>query len=452
VDDGISTGWICVNLGTIGWSDKEAEVVDADGEFSGFGVTLTGTTVVVQMFTESRREELDLESLWTGIANKNLEHAMNQGRVERGSASDNRWLSGGDASSSQRRMFSTSSRRLAAHAGDGLDGYLRAANFAQEAGFSDTTSDTANTVKLLEQMDAYLTSLPSSSVVQALRRGELSESGKASAFLRLFDRALMNLPVSERWGPRLRLQLTARKLGMAEWGLGDVAELVDELQVHGISSGRDQYADLIQAIFAHPAKDDAGLQEQSKLAMKVIDTMYERGQEVLSNDTVTAAIESLVRSGARGAETERLRSALEYLLEQADLPCMDEKLLIRLLAAYAGEGNWDKFWKIWRIPPRFQAGRSPDMYIFMFRLFADTRHQGLCIDAVRRCFHEMAHEDPPVHVRGAVLEALKACIQVADHEAEAIAQNLLIKDKESERLSNREFVKLLRSIEPTETR
>ena len=64
--DGISTGWICVNLGTIGSSLLEKEIVDDFGKITGFGVADTGDTVVVQVMTDSRRKELDLERLWTG--------------------------------------------------------------------------------------------------------------------------------------------------------------------------------------------------------------------------------------------------------------------------------------------------------------------------------------------------------------------------------------------------
>lgn len=63
-DDGITTQWVCVNAGTVGWVDAESEVVGTDGRVSGFGVPQVGSTVVVQMFTKSRREELDLEGYW----------------------------------------------------------------------------------------------------------------------------------------------------------------------------------------------------------------------------------------------------------------------------------------------------------------------------------------------------------------------------------------------------
>ncbi|KAK4150162.1 hypothetical protein C8A00DRAFT_18269 [Chaetomidium leptoderma] len=86
-DDGISTGWVCVNLGLVGGSHEEMEMVDEQGRSTGFGVPQTGTTMVVQMLTESRRQDLDLESLWGGMLNRSLEKATSFRLVDAGSSS-----------------------------------------------------------------------------------------------------------------------------------------------------------------------------------------------------------------------------------------------------------------------------------------------------------------------------------------------------------------------------
>lgn len=65
-DDGIRNGWVCVNIGMI----EDGRVREADMEenmrqnFVGFNDEAHGASVVVQMLTGERREELDLESLW----------------------------------------------------------------------------------------------------------------------------------------------------------------------------------------------------------------------------------------------------------------------------------------------------------------------------------------------------------------------------------------------------
>ncbi|KAK4652292.1 ATPase synthesis protein 25 mitochondrial [Podospora pseudocomata] len=72
-DDGITTGWICVNLGNVGGSRREVQMVDEEGRSMGFGVPPTGASVIVQMLTESRRQELDLENLWEEMGREAVE-------------------------------------------------------------------------------------------------------------------------------------------------------------------------------------------------------------------------------------------------------------------------------------------------------------------------------------------------------------------------------------------
>jgi peroxin-12 len=60
-DDGITTGWICVNAGVVENSPVEEQ---ASRKAEGFGNIVGGTRVVVQMFTEEKRAEVDLEGLW----------------------------------------------------------------------------------------------------------------------------------------------------------------------------------------------------------------------------------------------------------------------------------------------------------------------------------------------------------------------------------------------------
>ncbi|KAJ5558428.1 hypothetical protein N7535_008639 [Penicillium sp. DV-2018c] len=61
-DDGITTGWICVNAGVV---DKGASTTQlSDVGIEGFGSLDLGTNVVVQIFTEEKRAEVDLDGLW----------------------------------------------------------------------------------------------------------------------------------------------------------------------------------------------------------------------------------------------------------------------------------------------------------------------------------------------------------------------------------------------------
>ncbi|MCJ1311810.1 ATPase synthesis protein 25 mitochondrial [Agyrium rufum] len=66
VDDGIRTGWVCVNVGTIEPGKEEEQAIHSEDGFVGFGGQAEGVKLVVQMLTGEKREELDLEGLWKG--------------------------------------------------------------------------------------------------------------------------------------------------------------------------------------------------------------------------------------------------------------------------------------------------------------------------------------------------------------------------------------------------
>lgn len=78
-DDGITTGWICVNAGVVEEAPVAEQETDNQG-FEGFGNISVGTRLVVQMFTEEKRAEIDLEGLWQA----NLARAARQKQIDSG--------------------------------------------------------------------------------------------------------------------------------------------------------------------------------------------------------------------------------------------------------------------------------------------------------------------------------------------------------------------------------
>ena len=70
VDDGIRTGWICVNIRDV--PDGTAAKIDQDlhKDYVGFGADVDKATLVVQILTQEKREDLDLEHLWGSPAGK----------------------------------------------------------------------------------------------------------------------------------------------------------------------------------------------------------------------------------------------------------------------------------------------------------------------------------------------------------------------------------------------
>lgn len=86
-DDGIRTGWVCVNVGKVndGELPEDRTKVQRMEGMVGFGAHTTGSNIVVQMLTEEKRGEVDLEKLWTGIINrarKQKEKEVEDARIE----------------------------------------------------------------------------------------------------------------------------------------------------------------------------------------------------------------------------------------------------------------------------------------------------------------------------------------------------------------------------------
>lgn len=86
-DDGIRTGWVCVNVGKVndGELPEDRTKVQRMEGMVGFGAHTTGSNIVVQMLTEEKRGEVDLEKLWTGIINrarKQKEKEIEDARIE----------------------------------------------------------------------------------------------------------------------------------------------------------------------------------------------------------------------------------------------------------------------------------------------------------------------------------------------------------------------------------
>ena len=64
MDDGLRTGWVCVNVGIVEDGVEHKRHSSAVQGYVGFGDDNEAARIVVQMLTEEKREELDLEKLW----------------------------------------------------------------------------------------------------------------------------------------------------------------------------------------------------------------------------------------------------------------------------------------------------------------------------------------------------------------------------------------------------
>lgn len=446
-DDGVTTRWICTNLGTVSSSSQEPVEYETP---TGFGTKQTGTTIVVQAFTESKRKELDLELLWSRILARRGDDNLIVDDLEYAEADTHPnelslFTEGGSpkvfATPSQRRFFSTSPRRP--H--QVTDPPISDSKPNRVNPTLDPAAFIASKVAELERLQAQFSSFDYYDALNAL---EHSNTGQTSAYTGAWDQAIQHLRPEHSWQFRLWLCVAGRQLGVPRFDLTHLRELLHEMELLGIICHRGHYIEMLQIIYLEPSGSTVSLSDQSKLALEVLNVMYERGEPIMTTDVIVSLIESLARTEDQGKQSRELQTVLEKFLLQVDLPYMGEDAIMRLMNAYTAQDNWAQFWAVWCIPPRFQEPRSRRLYLHLWTTMASTKHQKRCQEAIRRCFHEMLNEDPPVRAVTEIKDALQACLKVADPQAEEIAKHLAIKDHRTKMLSMHEFVMIYRLLNP----
>lgn len=458
-NDTFTTRWVCMNLGTIGSTPSDETAIEtAGGGFTGFGTRQTGTTIVVQVLTESKRTELDLETLWsrilarrgkTTVVEDDLEYVEADTPANELSVFDEGGSPKVMATPLQRRFFSTSSRRRSpSHESDQV---THPPQHSPPADNVDTLLDPVTYLghKLaeLEQLQAQFADLAYQEAVEALGH---SETGQllASPFLRSWNRAMRFLPREQSWQFRLWLLMAGRKLALPRFTLSSLRDLVHEMELYGIICYRDHYLEMLQGVYLESSDGEVPLSGQSELALEILNIMLERGEPIVTTDVIISLIESLARTQSPGQQKRELQAVLEKFMLQADLPYMGESAIVRLLDAYAAQDNWERWWEVWRVPPKHLQARSETLYVHLWATMAASGHQRRCREAIRECFYEMLREHPPIKPVGAVKEALEACIRIADPSAEEIARRVKVSDPRTKHMARFEFVHMFKVLNP----
>ncbi|KAH6659880.1 hypothetical protein BKA67DRAFT_530007 [Truncatella angustata] len=484
-DDGITTGWICVNMGTINRSNVESAVLAEDGRIAGFGVPQTGSTIVVQVMTESRRTELGLETLWQRTLDRQTKQEPNKelGNVESSEQIDterdtlsqapsrptSNVPSSAFSSSGQSRSFSTSQNHRndpqriiyaeESHLSPEAEGPILGSKLYELFGPSEDTRsvnewcDVSSTHGASALFKNLLHDGPSKVRTIELLKTNINNSSadeafailRSASFRKISQMSMQHLPTEQTWSLRLSIESKARQLGMEEHqSLDKTRQLINELRACAIAASREEVLQLLGCIYASPGPK---LQEQTRLAMDLLESVHTRGHPIITNDVVVSIIEGMSWSGKPTPKAIELQMRLEDLMAQAKLPYMGEPLLLRLMDAYARLGRWDQFWETWRLPPRFAQPRSEALYLHTFRLAVATKDPRICTETIHRCFQEMIIEHPPIELTGQIRNALLDCVRVADPKAEEHADTIPANAKGfAQSLVGREFVKLVKEL------
>jgi hypothetical protein len=245
--------------------------------------------------------------------------------------------------------------------------------------------------------------------------------------------------------------------------LAKVREWFEELQLAGQPLTPQMIRRFVRSALTGPASEPAA-KERLSLVDQVLWTAEERGVELWDHAMFTSLIEGFLLSPSFGQrELERAQRNIEALMDQSD--CLfDTTELLRMMTYYAKREDWPRFWEAFRKPHLHNLSRPSRLYTCAYNALANTNNQIMCIENLRWIYTEMRNEEWPISMTGEVYQSLKKCIRVCDPAAEYLLKNgaeYLLRNThlgEStlsfyslQRFKNREYLNMLREVEVLHT-
>ncbi|RDW80495.1 hypothetical protein BP5796_05193 [Coleophoma crateriformis] len=460
-DDGVRTGWVCVNVGVVEGPNVESTNPAESAGFVGFGRRTDGISIVVQMLTEEKRTEIDLEKLWSGILKRGIE-AQTEDQVAVPMSTNYRASA---LSNSQKRGFHTSARPLSTDMAPisvsspplaSLDqlqrtvidyintGNYRAAVQAFE-NYSRSHESLSNgkwKVVFLDLLCGRLQNMSHEEAMQALGTG--SNDHASTDFLYCYYKCFSIFPTNAEWEARLYLHVVAREHSHDGYDAQSLIDFLSEMQLCGGQVSNDMYLRALYSLLLPSKSSPQGTQDISsdvgvEGALRLLDLMHSQGIDILTEEVYMAlveATESIPEEEPSGlsndfATTFGLPSTPQSLIQERvhtifnmlDLPVFSEESTIRLMELYARQRTWKAFWDTWRTVAREGEPRTPAMYACMFRSVAMMRNQNACRAVLRDWIPTMDLEIPKVTLDGDVRQAVMLCLKIADPHVEDDAGN-----------------------------
>ena len=455
-DDGISTGWICVNVGVIEPNEHKETLLEDENGMVGFGTSPDGTKLVVQMMTAEKREELDLESLWTGYLRRqqrNEEQVADEDQVNPQADVDVQGEVGLIDRSASRPVADASmvnsSLRPAEHSREQRRGLHSSAQLPtapslananmnevkiQDGDFSsnldplrqgtaESTKDASrqSVAQLQESLD-YLRSLSDEEAINALGHGPSDHS--STPFLVSFYGLIPIFPDAEHWHKRFQLVLAARQLCHPGYGLHHLVDILNEMQLSNvpISVGiLESFADAI--IHVKDPQDQLPLESASPPGQNLLGTLsvlelWTLGGVDFPNETILLGLHVAVIKARRATTKSQVEETaiwrIGQFLSQNQLHLKNPSSHALILEELASQGEWAEYWRYWRGIARNLDRRPQLLYSMMFRHVAEMGHQSNCIGALEEWIPELDLEQPPVQIAAELSRSILYCLEVAD--------------------------------------
>jgi peroxin-12 len=423
-DDGITTGWICVNVGHLKDPSTSQRELNKDESFEGFGKTAGGTRIVVQMLTEEKRSDVDLEKLWAPVAEvKGRNRAQHQEAtaidssggtrqdldMQRGIDTDSEFASVRRSSSGiafdQHRNFSTGTMHMADRRSASKQS---SPNDITNTKTNEDTSDVAMIIETLRRLSpdkvrAELGDGPgdhdSTLLLQMCHSAESPSASKASEVqLRL---ACAGTSVHHPRYTKLRLWETFLEHTASGYPLDDNLAF-----------------DIVSAFLTQSPANIEGGQPKSSLsefdiesALRVLDFLSLKGTDIL-NMRVFSMLYGALNDGQTvsadqvdGDVVTRIRTVMEALHLQWDPQMIRAHMEMRMK-----NSDFEGFYKLWNAIPFHEETRSQQDYELLFRLFAESGDSLRIRECLSTWVPMMEREEPKISLQGPIASYLAACL------------------------------------------
>ncbi|KAJ5812956.1 hypothetical protein N7447_009979 [Penicillium robsamsonii] len=440
-DDGITTGWICVNAGMV---DKGATTTQlSDVGIEGFGNLDLGTSVVVQIFTEEKRAEVDLDGLWEAtLAREGRKNARETTKdsSKTGVAPPRSMSDGFGSIPGQRRGFHTM-RRLASSAMNptefgfdaGLPG-LRTSSSTLPGGAAAVASQLTPT-SLLQ----ILTELPADSARNELGSGP--NDRQSTLFLRLFyTNHAARFSAQEKAAFRLKLFSIAVSRQHPAYTKDALFSTFSDFLRDGYDLPDDLGFDVVSALLTPRIAGVTTKQSKThspeadvELALLVLDRLSLRGVPILNMRIFNILYQAVCAPNSAPSLNElrpeesspsspavhqtdsqkQILSRLSKILAAANVP-FDAIDARQLMVTLFQCGDYDGFWRLWRQFPLKGANRTQEDYVQLFTLHAELGQERRARECLSTGIELMNRESPAIVLQGPIVTAIMHCILVAD--------------------------------------
>lgn len=431
-DDGITTGWICVNAGVV---DKDAisQTQLSDAGFEGFGNIELGTNVVVQIFTEEKRADVDLDGLWEAtLAREGRKNVRQTDSSEPSSAPPRSMSDGFGSSPNQKRGFHTM-RRLALPEMNSIDSGLGSAfpvnGASPTTGSAEAVASQMTPASLLQ----ILRELPAENARSELGSGP--DDRTSTLFLRLFyNNHAAKISAQEKAILRLKLLSIAVSRQHPAYSKDALFSAFSDFLQDGYDLPDDLGFDVVSALLAsrpvgaNPQELASDIPENDmELALSVLDRLSLRGVPILNMrmfnilyQTCVTPSGSSVEGASQPSSTtqrtksqERILSRLSKIVAAANVP-FDAGEARKLMVTLFRCGDHDGFWRLWNQFPVKGLSRTQADYTQLFQLHADLGDERRARECLSLGIPLMTEESPAIALKGLVVPAIMHCILVAD--------------------------------------